>query len=67
MFCEVKSKSTLRHGHPAEMVDAEKRRRIRVAASGWLRRNPAHAGLGVRYDIVAITGRRLVRLSDPDF
>ncbi len=67
VFCEVKRKSTLRHGNPAEMVNAEKRRRVRTAAAGWLARHPEYSGFGVRHEVVAITGRKLARLPDLHF
>jgi putative endonuclease len=59
VFCEVKSKSGTRWGDPLEMVTPEKARRVRHAAETWLAYRPAYAAFGVRYDIVAVRGRRL--------
>ena len=59
VFCEVKSKSGTRWGDPLEMVTPEKIRRIRRAAETWLAYRPAYRGFMVRYDIVAVRGRRL--------
>ena len=59
VFCEVKSKSGTRWGDPLEMVTPEKIRRIRRAAETWLAYRPAYRGFKVRYDIVAVRGRRL--------
>lgn len=59
VFCEVKAKLGERFGEPAEMVDTEKRRRLRRAAEAWLVRHPHLAALEVRFDVVAITNRRV--------
>ena len=59
VFCEVKSKSGTRFGDPLEMVTAEKVRRVHQASELWLARRPAFAGFTVRYDIIAVRGRRL--------
>jgi putative endonuclease len=59
VFCEVKSKAGEAFGDPLEMVDAEKARRVRRAAEAWLARHPEAAELQVRFDVVAVRGRRL--------
>ena len=59
VFCEVKSKSGSTHGDPLEMVTPEKVRRIRRAAELWLVAHPGHARCIVRFDVVAVRGRRL--------
>lgn len=64
MFCEVKAKSGPRHGHPLEMVDGAKRRRVRAAAGAWLARRPELAALDCRFEVVAVRGRRLERVAD---
>jgi putative endonuclease len=58
VFCEVKSKGGERLGDPLEMVTAEKRRRVRQAADAWLAAHPEHAGLAVRFDVLAVRGGR---------
>lgn len=63
VFCEVKSKSSLRYGDPLAMVDREKVRRIRQAAESWLALRPELKGLEVRFDAVAETGGPLRRVS----
>ncbi len=64
VFCEVKEKRGRAFGDPLEMVDREKRRRIRQAAQAWLIRHPETAGLEVRFEVVAVRGRALERILD---
>jgi putative endonuclease len=64
VFCEVKAKLGDTYGDPAEMVGEEKQRRLRRAAEAWLAQHPELAGLEVRFDIVAVSPRGLVRLAD---
>lgn len=61
VFCEVKAKLGERYGEPAEMVDAEKQRRLRRAAEAWLARHPDLARLEVRFDVVAVSQRGIQR------
>jgi putative endonuclease len=63
-FCEVKSKGGGAFGEAVEMVDAEKQRRIRRAASAWLAAHPEHAGLEVSFDVISVQEGRLVRLAE---
>jgi putative endonuclease len=64
VFCEVKAKFGERFGEPEEMVDAEKRRRLRRAAAGWLAQHPEAGGLAVSFDVIAIHGNRLRRVAE---
>jgi len=64
VFCEVKSKSGIGFGDPLEMVTPAKVRRLRRAAEVWLARHPECAACEVRFDVVAVRGRRLERLRD---
>jgi len=59
VFCEVKSKSGVGYGDPAEMVTPEKVRRVRRAAEVWLAAHPECRRCEVRFDVVAVRGRRL--------
>jgi putative endonuclease len=59
VFCEVKSKSADGYGSPAEMVSREKMRRLQRAAGAWLARHPDCAACTVRFDVIAVRGRRL--------
>jgi putative endonuclease len=58
----VKSKSGTGFGDPAEMVTPVKVRRLRRAAEAWLARHPECAACEVRFDVVAVRGRRLERI-----
>jgi putative endonuclease len=62
VFVEVKEKSGAGYGNPLEMIDAEKRRRLRRAAGSWLSSHPDSAGLRIGFEAVAVQGRQLVRV-----
>jgi putative endonuclease len=64
VFCEVKWRVGEGHGGPAEMVGEEKQRRLLQAAEAWLARHPELAGLEMRFDVVAVTPKGLVRVAD---
>jgi len=59
VFCEVKSKAGAGFGDPVEMVTAVKAARLRRAAEAWLAAHPDCGGCEVRFDVVAVLGRRL--------
>ncbi|MGH2342690.1 YraN family protein [Segnochrobactraceae bacterium EtOH-i3] len=54
---EVKARASV--AAAIEAVTPAARRRIVAAAGQWLARNPAFAGCGVRFDIIALAPRRL--------
>jgi putative endonuclease len=64
VFCEVKLKLGEAYGEPAEMVGAEKQRRLRRAAEAWLGAHPELAGLEVRFDVVSVSRGGVARLAD---
>jgi putative endonuclease len=64
VFCEVKEKGGDGFGEPLEMVDAEKRRRIRRAARAWLAAHPEGSGLDVGFEVVGVSSGRVTRLAD---
>jgi putative endonuclease len=53
VFCEVKTRSSLRFGGPGEAVDQAKRRRIRHLAARWLSESPMRAR-EIRFDVAAV-------------
>jgi putative endonuclease len=59
---EVKEKGGPSFGHPLEMVDEEKARRVRTAARAWLAAHPEVAGLDVALEAAAVQGRRVERV-----
>jgi putative endonuclease len=63
VFCEVKEKAGDGFGSPAEMVDAEKLRRVLQAASAWLASHPRYADLHACVEVAAVRGRRVTRLA----
>ena len=64
LVVEVKEKAGDAFGHPLEMVDDEKQRRLRLAAQAWLARRPETAGLRVSFDVIAVRGSRLERVAE---
>ena len=59
--CEVKARTGSDYGDPLEAVGPEKARRVRRAAEAWLALRPELAELDVRFEAVAVSGRRIVR------
>lgn len=53
VVCEVKTRSTLGYGAPAEAVTAAKRRRLRRLAARWLALHQVHAA-NVRFDVASV-------------
>jgi putative endonuclease len=62
LVVEVKEKAGPAYGHPLEMIDEGKVRRVRVAAAGWLATHPELAGLEVVFEAAAVRGRRVERV-----
>jgi putative endonuclease len=62
LVVEVKEKSGPAFGHPFEMVDEEKVRRVRSATAGWLARRPDLAGLDVAFEAAGVRGRSVERI-----
>ena len=59
---EVKEKSGSAFGHPFEMIDDEKARRVRTAAAGWLASHPELGALDVEFEAAGVRGRRVDRV-----
>ena len=62
LVVEVKEKSGAMFGHPLEMVDEEKARRVHTAAAGWVAARPDLAGLEVGFEAAGVSGRRIERV-----
>ena len=60
--CEVKARTGIDYGDPLEAVGPEKARRVRQAAEAWLASRPELADLDVRFEAVAVSGRRIERV-----
>lgn len=55
VMVEVKTRQSSRFGEAEEAVDGVKARKIALAASAYMQKNPRLAELPVRLDVVAIT------------
>ncbi len=55
VVCEVKTRSSLAYGAPAEAVTAAKRSRLRRLAARWLSEHDVRAAT-VRFDVAAVVG-----------
>jgi putative endonuclease len=62
LIVEVKEKGGAAFGHPLEMIDEEKARRVRIAAAGWLASHAELAGLDVELEAAGVRGRRVERV-----
>ena len=62
LFCEVKMRSGPGFGDPWEAVGAEKQRRLRRAAAGFLARNPDLRELDVAFEVAAVRGGTIERV-----
>ncbi|MDZ7733790.1 MAG: YraN family protein [Acidimicrobiia bacterium] len=58
VFCEVKTRSSLAFGSPAEAVTDAKQRRIRGLAASWLRESGVRPRQ-LRFDVASVVGRDL--------
>jgi putative endonuclease len=56
VFCEVKARSSLSFGHPAEAVGPSKQQRIRRLAVQWMDERGVRAPV-VRFDVAAVLPR----------
>ena len=62
LIVEVKEKGGAAFGHPLEMIDQEKLRRVRTAAAGWLATHPQLAELDVEFEAAGVRGRSVERV-----
>ncbi|MCU1372249.1 MAG: hypothetical protein JWO77_3443 [Ilumatobacteraceae bacterium] len=55
VICEVKTRSSLAYGHPAEAVTPTKQRRLRTLARLWLAaQDPPVRARTIRFDVAAV-------------
>ena len=62
LIVEVKEKGGAAFGHPLEMIDDEKLRRVRTAAAGWLATHPQLAEVDVEFEAAGVRGRSVERV-----
>ena len=62
LVVEVKEKSGVEFGHPLEMIDPEKVRRVRSSAAGWLAAHPELAELELGFEAAGVQGRSVERV-----
>lgn len=53
VFCEVRSRTSDYVMTPAQSIQPDKVRRVRSAATAWLKQNPA-PGAQVRFDVISV-------------
>jgi putative endonuclease len=67
VFCEVKTRVSLRWGEPAESVGHVKQARLRQAAAAWCRKR-RRAASDIRFDVISVlkdaSGTRVQWLRD---
>jgi putative endonuclease len=56
VICEVKTRTSLAFGEPAEAVDEAKSRRLRLLATQWLAEHPG-GWESIRFDVVSVLRR----------
>lgn len=57
LVVEVKEKQGDAYGHPLEMIDAEKARRVHAAAWAWYAAHPEASGLELVVEAAGVRGR----------
>ncbi len=62
LVVEVKEKGGTAFGHPLEMIDEEKVRRVHTAAAGWVATHQQFADLEIGFEAAGVQGRRVERV-----
>ena len=57
--CEVKTRSSLAYGFPAEAVGPDKQRRIRRLTAQWLSEQEQGGAVQIRFDVAEVVGREI--------
>ena len=57
LVVEVKEKTGYAYGHPLEMIDEEKARRVHTAAWAWFKAHPELGGLELVVEAAGVRGR----------
>ena len=58
VFVEVRTRTSDLYGAAAETIDRAKQQRIRRAAAGWVKANPAHRRCKRRFDAAGVLLKR---------
>ena len=62
LVVEVKEKGGDAFGHPFEVIDDEKARRVLTAGAGWVAAHPELDGLELAFEAAGVRGRRVERV-----
>ena len=63
IFVEVKSKSTLKHGYPREMVTRQKQQKIKLVSEQYLRHKKIINSY-IRFDVIEILGDNITHITN---
>ncbi|WP_420637568.1 YraN family protein [Candidatus Poriferisocius sp.] len=59
VVCEVKTRTSLAYGRPAEAVGYQKQQRIRRLAAQWLSEHERSGAVQLRFDVAEVLGRKI--------
>lgn len=64
VFVEVKTRQSLKFGHPREAVNFYKQQKIRNVAVGYLKFNKLYEKVNIRFDVIDIVGDRVTHIKN---
>lgn len=64
VFVEVKTRQSLKFGHPREAVNYYKQQKIRNVATGYLKFKGLYEKVPVRFDVVDIVGDNITHIKN---
>ena len=64
VFIEVKTRQSLRYGHPREAVNYYKQQKIRNVAVGYLKFKGLYEKVNMRFDVVDILGEEITHIQN---